>query len=154
MWRGGHRLRIRLLTERSWQLVRKTLWGRPPKTLKQLKAFSCHHYGVEAGALRLYYAEHLTEDHLGRKPGLHVVEVPIFKYKHLQMKNGWWIGMHVAAPALQIYLTLPFGLLDDMLPPKVSQKWSLRVDSFTSKTAKDWAHGPRRKRTHLLKRRA
>ena len=143
MWRDGHRLKVRLLTERSWRLVRKTLWGRPPGTLKQLKALVCHCYGLEARALRLYYAEHLTGDHLDRKPGLHVVEVPVFKYKHLQLKNGWWIGMHVAAPTL---LTMQFGLLEELLPPKISQKWALRVDSFTSKVAKDWARGPRWKR--------
>ncbi len=147
IWRGGHRLKICPLTERSWQLVRKTLWGRPPKTLKQLKALTCHHYGLEARALRLYYAMHLTGDHLGRKPGLHVVEMPVIKYRHLQLKNGWWIGMHAAAPTpLQTYLTMPFGILEEMLPPKISRKWSLRVDSFTSKTAKDWARGPRRSR--------
>lgn len=152
MWRGGHRLKIRPLTERSWRLVRKTLWGRPPRTLRQLKALVCHRYGLEARALQLYYAEHLTGDHLYRKPGLHVVEVPVFKYKHLQLRNCWWIGMHVAAPTQsQAFLTMPFGVLEELLPPKISQKWSLRVASFTSKAAKDWARGPRRE-SRLAKR--
>lgn len=154
MWRGGQRLKICPLTERSWRLVRKTLWGRPPKSLKQLKALVCHRYGFEMRALQLYYAEHLTGDYLDRKPGVHVVERPLFKYKHLQLKSGWWIGMHVAAPTpLQTYLTMPFGILDELLPPKVSQKWALRVDSFTSKAAKDWARGPRRKSRPRRKRR-
>ena len=153
MWRGGHRLKIRPLTERSWRLVRKTLWGRSPRTLRQLKSLVCHRYGLEAKALRLYYAEHLTGDHLDRKPGLHVVEAPVFKYKHLQMKSGWWIGMHVAAPSQsQTFLTMPFGVLEELLPPKISQKWALRVDSFTSKVAKDWALGPRGKSLRLAKR--